>query len=96
VDATIDLTTREHCLVCGAYESVAVEKPMILSNTKALKDYFNRGAIYTEHTTESMRKAILEVVKKKTALAAQIKELKTTRRREWQKKKVVFEGLVFP
>ena len=50
VDATIDLTNRENCLVCGAYESVAAGKPMILSKTQALMEYFNKGAVYVEHT----------------------------------------------
>jgi glycosyltransferase involved in cell wall biosynthesis len=50
VDATIVLSERENCLLCGAYETVAVEKPMILSNKKALTEYFNKGA-YIRKTT---------------------------------------------
>ena len=31
----IDLTEMPDCLVCGAYESISIEKPLILSNNKA-------------------------------------------------------------
>ena len=93
-DATIDLTTRENCLVCGAYESVAVEKPMILSKTKALMEYFSMGTVYAENTSEAIRKAILEVINRKTELIAQIKELKSIRKNEWAIKKRNLERIV--
>lgn len=67
VDATMVLTCREDCSVCEAYETVAVEKPMILSNTNALGNYFRRGVIYAEQTAESTQKAILEVIAKKAS-----------------------------
>lgn len=36
----IDLTTMPDCLVCGAYEALSIEKPMILSRSKANEDLF--------------------------------------------------------
>lgn len=45
-DVIMDLTTSEDCLVCGAYEAIAVEKPLVLSATKAQQDYFADSAIY--------------------------------------------------
>src|SRR5205807_6653113 len=35
-DLVIDLTSAENCLVCGAYEAVALEKPLVTSDTRAL------------------------------------------------------------
>ncbi len=87
VDITIDLTSRENCLVCGAYESVAAEKPMILSNTEALRDYFSMGAVYTDHTSEPLKKAIEEIIKRKDELREQIRELKKIRTAEWKERK---------
>lgn len=84
VDATIDLTTRENCLVCGAYETVAVGKPLILSNTQALRSYFNRGAVYTPNSAEGICKAIKQVVAHKEQLSSEVRELKTTREAEWE------------
>ena len=48
VDMTLILTTREYILNCGAYESLAAGTPMLLSNTKTIKDYFTFGAVYIE------------------------------------------------
>jgi glycosyltransferase involved in cell wall biosynthesis len=53
-DCVIDLTTREDCLVCGAYEAVSAEKPLILSDTAALRDYFKSSAFYTQNTATSL------------------------------------------
>ncbi|MDH5710697.1 MAG: hypothetical protein OEZ15_03405, partial [Gammaproteobacteria bacterium] len=60
-DAVMVLTSRENCLVCGAYEGVAVEKPLILSSTKALKKYFCLGAVYAENTADSIAESIRKV-----------------------------------
>lgn len=94
VDATIDLTTRENCLVCGAYESIAVEKPMILSDTKALRDYFNMGAIYTDNSKESIAQAIHSLVREKDRLTEQVKKLKRLREKEWKETKPTLECLI--
>lgn len=59
VDAIIDLTTRENCLVCGAYEAVAVKKPLITSDTHVLKSYFSEGTFYTDNTAKSIAESIV-------------------------------------
>ena len=46
----IDLTNRDNCLVCGAYEAAAIEKPMILSDTKTLRKYFSKGYVFTTNS----------------------------------------------
>jgi glycosyltransferase involved in cell wall biosynthesis len=50
----IDLTTVEDCLVCGAYEALALEKPLVLSRTRALTEYFGEAAVLTDNTAESI------------------------------------------
>lgn len=87
VDAAIILTSRENCLVCGAYETVAVEKPMILSDTKALRDYFSMGAVYAENTGEGIKNAILEVIRRKEELIEGVKTLKIFRHNQWLRNK---------
>lgn len=94
IDATIDLTDREDCLVCGAYESVAVEKPMILSDTKALRQYFDQGAIYSAHTPETIYKAIIQMAREKDILGQQVKELKKRRVDNWQKRLESLEDIL--
>jgi glycosyltransferase involved in cell wall biosynthesis len=46
-DLIVVLTTQEHTLNCAAYEGVSLLKPLLLSDTKAIKNYFNKGVIYT-------------------------------------------------
>jgi len=91
VDATIDLTAREDCLVCGAYESVAVGKPMILSDTKALRDYFYVGAVYTLHTVAAIQQAVMELVARREELTTQAKRLKKERIVFWKRQRQLFE-----
>lgn len=59
----VDLTTREDCLVCGAYEAIAVGKPIILSNTNALRSYFGDAAIYVDNDSASIGNAIKTIFK---------------------------------
>lgn len=66
-DIVMDLTLRDDCLVCGAYEAVALGKPLVLSNTKALRSYFNIGCVYVDPTVQSIVDGILESV---TAIGA--------------------------
>jgi len=92
VDATIDLTTRENCLVCGAYESVAVERPQILSDTDALRSYFRKGAIYTAHTAHAIAESVHKLIAGKDRLEQETRELKQLLRDEWEERRLVLES----
>lgn len=46
VDVVMVITDMEYTLTCGAYEAVAVGKPMVLSDTKTIRSYFTKGAHY--------------------------------------------------
>jgi glycosyltransferase involved in cell wall biosynthesis len=50
----LDLTTLEDCLVCGAYEAMAAGKPLVLSRTRALADYFGAAAVLTDNTPDAI------------------------------------------
>ncbi len=92
VDATIDLTTREDCLVCGAYETVSVEKPQILSNTKALRSYFHKGVVYTEHTAQDIAMSVQQLLDEKERLKQEAVELKRHLENEWEKRRQTLEA----
>jgi glycosyltransferase involved in cell wall biosynthesis len=55
----MDLTTMEDCLVCGAYEALAINKPLIVSRTAALSEYFGDAAVLTDNTAEAIRASVL-------------------------------------
>lgn len=76
-DAILDLTTRDNCMVCGAYEGVAVEKPMILSGNEATKNYFNKGVLFTDNTDDDLALKLTALLKNHAQLSQDIKTLKS-------------------
>jgi glycosyltransferase involved in cell wall biosynthesis len=69
----LDLTDNEDCLVCGAYEAMAANKPMVLSDTKALRGYFKGGgAFFTENRAEEIAKNIRIAYKDREGLKEEI------------------------
>ena len=54
----VDLTIAEDCLVCGAYEALAAGQPLVLSGTRALRDYFGSAALLTDNTPVSIAECV--------------------------------------
>jgi glycosyltransferase involved in cell wall biosynthesis len=65
----LDLTTNEDCLVCGAYEALAARKPLIVSRTVALRDYFGDAVVLTDNTSEAIRESVLSAFAHRDELA---------------------------
>ena len=82
-DVLIDLTRMDNCLVCGAYEAVALQKPLVTSDTRALRRYFRKGAIYARHDPQSLADAIACAVAGRERLAAEMQELKRELHDHW-------------
>lgn len=82
-DLLIIITTNEYTLTCGAYEAVALEKPMILGNTKTIKEYFSKGAVYADPTPESLAASIKTVCENLTDYRQQVSDLKGQLERSW-------------
>ena len=82
-DVVIDLTAMEDCLVCGAYEAVALEKPLVTSDTVALREYFRLGTVYTRHDSVSLAGAIADALAHKARLSREMRTLKEQLARSW-------------
>src|SRR5882762_4961791 len=54
-DAVVDLTLKPDCLVCGAYEALALGRPMLLSNNPASVELFGDSALFTDNTAGDIR-----------------------------------------
>lgn len=54
----MDLTTMPDCLVCGAYEGLAVGKPLVLSDNEASRELFQDAALFTDNTLESLTETL--------------------------------------
>lgn len=51
----LDLTLKPNCLVCGAYESLALLRPMVLTGNPATVDLFGKVALFPgEHDAKSI------------------------------------------
>ncbi len=86
VDLIIDLTTRDSCLLCGAYEAVSAGKPMVLTNTNALKSYFYKGAVYTDNSYIDIANKI-DTVLKQNRYQKEVIKLKEEVSSTWRKRK---------
>ncbi|MBB3170087.1 glycosyltransferase [Simiduia aestuariiviva] len=62
--AVIDLTDREMCVLCGIYEGVAAEVPVITTPTTAIFEVFENHVYYTKSDQED----IIKITKKITAI----------------------------
>jgi len=84
VDVVMDLTSRDDCLVCGAYEAVAALKPMVLSGSQVTRDYFSEGAVFTDNSVASLKEAIEEALKRNSELRSQVEALRNRLVSDWR------------
>lgn len=89
-DVAMVLTTRDNCLLCGAYEGVAAGKPLLLSDTRALRNYFSKGAVYIENTADLIARGIEDSRSRHASIRQEVAELKNMRNSEY---KLLLENL---
>ena len=86
-DVIIDLTTRENCLVCGAYESIALGKPLIVSDTGALRELLPDGVLFTNNRSDDIADKIRLAIEDKMNLRANVRKLRESMETRWEEKK---------
>jgi hypothetical protein len=81
-DAIIDLTLMDDCLVCGAYEALAIAKPMLLSNNAASVELFGDAAAFTDNSAADIRRALgaLRARQRELSAAALVKRREMAQR----------------
>jgi len=67
----LDLTLKPNCLVCGAYESLALLRPMVLTGNPATVDLFGKVAVMT---TDHDAKAIAECLQRARAQLSELND----------------------
>jgi glycosyltransferase involved in cell wall biosynthesis len=95
VDAIMVLTTRDKTMLCGAYEAVAFQKPLITSNFGPLKRYFYKGTIYVDNSVDEIQRAIDTVVKRAEEMTKDISCLRRERTKEWNQKFAELESQIY-
>jgi glycosyltransferase involved in cell wall biosynthesis len=82
-DAIVALTKQEYTLNCGAYEAIALAKPVVLSDTVTIKEYFNKGVVYVKSDPVSIATGIKQAVLQREELIKNIKKLKVELDKKW-------------
>lgn len=72
----IALTNEDNCLQCAGYEALAVEVPLVTSDTDALRKYFGEAAIYVKHDVESLINGINRALESRNEYHNKLKTLK--------------------
>jgi glycosyltransferase involved in cell wall biosynthesis len=85
VDAVIAITRRRATLVCGAYEAISLGKPLILGDSDALREYFDRGALYSDCSPGDLARQLVLLGENLGTYTEQIKELYEARAQEWER-----------
>lgn len=98
VHAIMVLTTDNHTMQRGACEAVSLGKPIITSDWPVLRDYFNKGTIYVDNTSQGIQAGIRRMQAEGATLEKEIVLLQQERWTEWNEKynaltQLIVEGL---
>lgn len=93
-DVIMDLTWQADCLVCGAYEAVAVGVPLVVSDSAVLRAHFRRGTVYTRNDSASIASAMAEALDRRKELRKEMVLLRQELTVEWQERFVALCSFV--
>lgn len=93
-DAVIDLTLKSDCLVCGAYETLALGKPLLLSNNEASIELFGDGALFTDNTPRDIRLALERLRTERTHLQSAAERRRGELAERWQASARVLSAVI--
>ncbi len=91
-DAVMAVTGRQATLVCGGYEGAAMGKPLILGDSRALREYFDAGCVYTDGSAGDLEARIRELLADLPAYRAAIRAWHARRAGEWDGRLAALEG----
>lgn len=83
-DAVMDLTLADNCLVCGAYEALAVGTPLVLSGSPASRELFAEAACYVDNSPRSIVDALHEARQHSAELRANVVTVRERMTVQWQ------------
>jgi hypothetical protein len=66
----------------------------VTSDTAALREYFNRGSVYTRHDSRSLAAAITDALDNSERLAAEMRQLRVELNRRWTRQRDALRQLL--
>jgi len=85
------LTVTPDCLLCAAHEAVAVERPLVTSDTAALRRHLSSGVLFTSNVAAQIAGNIRSALEHQDALVDDLRRLKRTLSAEWETQAAGFE-----
>lgn len=85
-DAVMAVTKRQATLVCGGYEGAAMGKPLILGDSRALREFFDAGCVYTDGTPADLEARIRALIADLPAYRSAIRAWRARRESEWRER----------
>ena len=83
-NAVMVLTTYAYSVLGGAQDGVALDKPLLLSDQPALREFFTSGTVFIPNTTDGIVTGVRAVMRDETRLIAEVKWLALTQEATWQ------------
>ncbi|MCD4812023.1 hypothetical protein K8R14_05540 [bacterium] len=77
------LVDKDNTMQQGAYESLSVKKPMILSNWRVLREIYNKGTVFVENNEDSIKKGITLMIDQYNNYLKEIDTLYEERKNVW-------------
>lgn len=74
VDCVMAITTAPATIVCGGAEGVALNKPLILGDTRELREHFPCGVVFAKSTDEGIGEAIESAIATLPRLRSEMNE----------------------
>ena len=91
-DVVIDLTLKPDCLVCGAYEAVAVRKPLVLTDSEASRTWFGDAAIYVHNDADSIERALRDVTARLEYWKSRVAQAAPGIERAWEERRTALRS----
>ncbi len=79
-----DLTLMPDCLVCGAYEALAMARPMVLSDNPPTRELLGEAAVLTAIDPRSIADALRTALDQQSLLQTRALETREAFRSHWQ------------
>jgi glycosyltransferase involved in cell wall biosynthesis len=79
-----DLTLKPDCLVCGAYEGLAIAKPLVLSDNPPTREIFGAAAVLTSSGPDEIARALRTALEQRERLEANARDVRDAFRARWQ------------
>lgn len=84
-DVVVGLTTMEGIQLSVASEAIGAGRPLVLSDTRILRDLFGSAALFTDNSPESISAAVRTALGDSTKLAERSRGLAEKRMSQWRR-----------